>query len=325
MKNRVVDIPDSTFSKVVCLDSVPSTEFVPTLQHKLSGHKNLIYSPAFLYAWEALQEHVKGEIREPKNNADLKLIEQSKSYRGTLSEGEYSTNVTEAGNRLSVSASFKKGLPFKSDMDTAVDGFDFSGAKVKAFGMPHYNKKIAGQIKILCYENDDKFILALIPADGSDEIMLAKGFSVDTTFEGLLEVLMHRIESSKEEWEKGASDWKFNFREGDVVLVPVMRFNYLANYKTITGEKIITDAKSYEIEKASQRNAFLLDEHGAKVESEAEVAVAAAAAPPTVGNAMPHDKKLLLDKEFILVLRKWHSQFPYFMMRVSNADIMLRR
>ncbi len=316
---------ESSFPKLTCIDTVSSTEFIPTLQHGLPKHKNVIYSAAFLYAWNELQNKIEGKINIPDSNHDLKLIAQSQSYIGTLSKGEYITDVTHAEDVVAVSAIFKIGLPFKIDMDTVENGLVFGGKHVKAFGMSSYSERVANQIEILYYENDDKFILKILPADSNDEITVAKGFNANTNFDAILQTIKFSIDVAERERGKRRDDGMFILHDGDIVLLPVMKFNYLANYKSIIGAHIFAKNKTLTIEKANQRNAFLIDEHGAKVESEAEMTVSTDSVGPMVTQRAQRDRKLVLNKEFVLFLKKHKASNPYFMMLVSNADIMVPR
>ena len=83
----------------------------------------------------------------------------------------------------------------------------------------------------------------------------------------------------------------------------------------------------YRIAEASERNAFILDRRGAEVESQAEVVTTTAAVPPSPPGekeSVRHEKKLWLNKDFILILTKQHAQYPYFMVAVNNTDLMIR-
>jgi hypothetical protein len=50
------------FPEVAKLDTVPHTAFVQTLEHNLPGDKNIVYTPAFLYAWDEIRKNGAGTI-----------------------------------------------------------------------------------------------------------------------------------------------------------------------------------------------------------------------------------------------------------------------
>jgi len=318
---------DSTLPALVCLDTLQSSAFVPTLENQLPQNKNVVYTPAFLYAWNELRESSNGPLKVPAGNTDLQLVNTSESYKGTLSPDEYATSVYKNGNSLRIWAAFKKGLPFKDNMDTSENGFKFNGTSVKAFGMPHFSDKITERINILYYENDDTFIISITPKDEREEIILAKGFNTGDSFKDVLQQIKQSTLYGEKERTNGNSAWKYYLSYEDVVLIPIMRFNYAANYYSIVNQIIVAGNDELRVDTAKQRNAFVIDEHGAKVESEATIAVSAAAAPPPPPgeNEKPHIKKILLDKEFVILLKKKTTDFPYFMMRVNNTDIMVKR
>ena len=313
------------FPAVCALDTITSASFVPTMQDTLPADKNVVYTPAFLYAWDELREKTGGTIQVPDNEDPLQLVNSSVSYKGTLLPEEYATRIVENGAHLSVFAAFKKGLPFKDDMDTA--GIKFKGIPVKAFGMTGPSEIMADRIAILFYDNDDHFIVRITPADDKEDIILAKGFNTAGSFENILKRIDSLNIAGQNERKKNQTDWRYNFLYGDELLTPVMSFNYAANYRQFTGRMISADGHTFRIDTASQRTAFVINEHGAKVESEAEVAVAvtAAPAPPPPGEEQKHEKKMLFDKDFIVILRKKNAQYPYFMMAVTNTDIMVKR
>lgn len=94
------------------------------------------------------------------------------------------------------------------------------------------------------------------------------------------------------------TNWKYNYNEEDIVIIPKFNFNIEANYPTIKGNRFSTNKQNFIIESIKQRTAFVLDENGAEIESEAEVAVAEEV------NEKPKPKKLIFDKPFLILLKR---------------------
>ncbi len=313
---HVATLSSDKFPPVALLDTIKSAVFVQTLEHNLPEEKNVVYSPAFLYAWDELRKSGNGQVTVPDDNADLQYINKSISHRGALSGNEYTTKVELNGGTLRINASFARTMPFKEPLDTSAGGLTFLGTVVKAFGMPRYAHKVAEQIGILYYENDDRFIFHIVPEKEGDEIIFAKGFNEGRNFSEILQTVQHFTNRGKQERNKEGNNWKYSLRYGDDLLIPVMKFNYLANYKSIVGQKIFSGQYQWNIEVATQENAFVLNEHGAKVESNAKMEMKKSVAE------LDEVKKLELNKEFILIMKRQVARHPYFMMVVRNAGFM---
>jgi hypothetical protein len=307
------------FPDVVSLDTIPGTGFEATMQNTLAASKNEVYSPAYLFAWDELRRDAHGRLEVLSQNADLLLVNSSQNYKGSLDKNEYQVKLAKDANGISIRAEFKKELPFTTTLDSD-NKFIFKGKQVKAFGMNYFDEKIACQIKILYYENDDRFILKIIHADERQELIFAKGFG-GATFEDEWNMIRRFWQDKRER----QPDWKYELQHEDQIKIPVMMFNYEANYERLIGTQIKDNGDTLKISEAWQRNAFLLDENGARVESEAVLTAAAPAAPPEGEDSKPHLKRLFLNKNFILVLTKAGAQNPYLMVNVTNTDFMVRR
>lgn len=312
----------SGFPLVTALDSTLNTQFVPTMQDTLAKGKNVIYTPAFLFAWKELRGVFKDEMKTTWKNPYLQLIDHSTTYKGSLNDDEYSTTVTHNGATVDIIASFAKSLSFTQVMDTSRVKFD-EDETVKAFGMPEFNEKIAAQIQILYYRDDEHFIIRITPKEQDQTITIAMGAGDGFTFEEVLKDIKHYILMGADEFKHPAYEWKGEWRGNDELLIPIIGFNYQASYSSILDEPVDRKGNNV-IKKATQQTAFLIDEQGAKVESKAEILVAAAA-PPSDPDAKPHVKKLYCNKPFFIMLSKKTSDYPYFMMKVCNTDFMLKR
>ncbi len=309
---------ERNFSRVISLSNLKATEFVPTLESTCSKDKNIIYSPTFLFAWNEIRQSLQQPIKINSSDIYLSLINTSGSYKNSLNAGEYDKEISIDDNVLNIRAYFKQSLPFDGDLDTLNKPFKFKGTNVNAFGMPDYYEPLAKKIDILYYKNDEEFIIKLIPKNSHHEIILAKGFNNITRLDSVLINISAKIKIGDTERRDTAIWWRYELNSDDRVIIPILNFNLETHYSQVEGDTIHVSSKQYEIRTAYQRIAFILDQHGAKVESEADVAVAAAAAPP---DNRIHPKLLLFNSPFIVLLRKLEKP-PYFMMKVENAELM---
>ena len=312
--------PDmSGFPPVTPLDSAQGTQFVPTMQDTLAKGKNVVYTPAFLFAWDELRGVFGGDMKTTWKSPYLQLID----YKGSLSDNEYTTKVTHNGEAVDIIASFAKSLSFTEVMDTSTLKFD-NVERVRAFGMLEFNEKISAEIQILYYRDDEHFIIRITPKEEGQAITVAMGAGDGFTFEEALKDIKHYILMGTDEFKHPAYEWKEEWRGSDEMLMPIIGFNYKASYGSILSEPVDKKGNNV-IRKATQQTAFLIDEQGAKVESKAEIVVAAAAVPPSNPDEKPHVKKLYCNKPFFIMLSKKASENPYFMMKVCNTDMMLKR
>ena len=78
--------------------------------------------------------------------------------------------------------------------------------------------------------------------------------------------------------------------------------------------------KTHIINSIFQRNAFVLDENGAKAESEAIILVDSASIE--IEKDLPKPKKLYFNDTFYLFLKKTNSKNPYFAIKIVDAELM---
>ncbi len=161
---------------VTNINTLQQTDFVPTLESPINKNKNAVYATAFLYAWDKVRQKLNASIAlTDKNSNEFKLINQSTSYKNTLTDNEYSVEVEMIDSIIIARAFFNKTLPFPSKLQKLDNPIIFNKIKVSAFGMQSYDKEAAKFTEIMYYKDDDNFVLKLTPKDNEHEILLTKG------------------------------------------------------------------------------------------------------------------------------------------------------
>ncbi len=307
------------FPKVVEIENLKKTCFVPELSIPPAENTNVIYSPTILFAWEEMTNTLGSKTLFPDSAHELQTIANATSYKASLTRGEYDSKVTidPVTGQADISAYFQKSLPFADKMEPAQDEFLFMGSPVKAFGMPYYKSKLAAATSVLYYESNDKFIIKISPKDTLQEIVLAMGFNAAGSLDKALTSIDNCI--GKEALQKGISG-RLDLTQGDQLLIPVIRFNLLKDFKEYATTRFTAGNKQHELKELSQRTAFLFDEEGAKVESEATFKLDYVAAP-----LKKKRKALVLNKPFIIMLRKKGISHPYLMVKVMNTELMVKK
>lgn len=326
-----IDSVATVFPKVDSIDKYKATAFVPEISCVAPKNKNVIYTPTFLFAWDEVEHAIGAPIRilpgKPEQNIGinkLNTVNNATSYKGSLVKGEYDTKVVVTPGIIDITAIFKKSLEFAVPMQQYNLPFYFAEQQVRAFGMPEYNAVIAARIKVLYYKNDDTFIIKLLPKDATEEIVLAMGFNgIGTADLNRTNKLINTYtEIGKKESTMPGNEWKYNWARNESVVIPTLLFNIEASYSEFVGLNINgIKTGTWTIDVATQRAAFLLNENGAKLETEAHIVLTKSMhiLPP----GAPPFKKLLFNKPFTVLLRKNGHEHPYFMAKIENAELMI--
>lgn len=208
----------------------------------------------------------------------------------------------------------KKNLEFEYAFEDIKEGLEFNGIKVKSFGIceikdEEIKKKLAEQVKILYYDNNDNFIISLNGKTANDEIILAK-ISPKDTLNNTLNYAYDLVNSCKE----------IRFSSSDILKVPMLGFSINKNFKELENKPIANKGfEEYRLASATQRIDFSLTEKGAQLKSKAEIALSKSAALHEA------PKKLIFDEPFLLYMKEKDNKKPYFVMWVDNSEIMLNK
>ena len=307
---------DPIFPSLKNVDSLNSTIFIPTIENEFSTDKNAIYAATIGFAWNRIKDTLGINFIE---NNDLALINNSKAFKNSPKKREYTTELSltkdpKTGNNLIKSrAYFKKLLPFSRPLQRYNTGLKFKDKPIPSFGFKGH-----GPIRILYYNNDNDFAIALYPKDKDHEIILYKtDFKKSISLSKELKTLNNKVTEFKKDKSNGFISRRM-FNHDDRVKVPIIKFHLENDFENIVGSKF-TDKESviWELLQFYQKNAFILNENGAIVESEAiEGAVDAAVEMPA------EPKKLFFDKSFIVMLKRKDSDFPYFATFIANDELL---
>ena len=305
---------DKTFPKVQAVEAFKTTDFVPTLESPLTENENQIYAASLLMAWDEIKTML--SPIDNINGSTLALMQASNSYQDVLTTDEYNTDIQVEDNLITARAFFKKALPFEEPLTSYDNRLEFKGETVTAFGF-YGGSSFA---RILYYNNDEDFAMRLLPEDQAHEIVLVKtDFANQAT---LAACIANLNQASTTFWNNRNDDnsWKYYWNDEDEVLIPKLLFNIEKDYKDIVGSTFTTPQTPFSVTKAYQRTAFLLNEKGAEVESEAEITVEATEAVEEVERPSP--KIMHFNKKFLILLKRKDSSNPYFAMLVNDTELM---
>ena len=308
---------DEIFGEAKNLSLYKNTNFSPTLEHKIHQDTNAVYCVTLLYAWNEIVDEIGKPWGINKKDTDLLLLSKSNSFLNALDQSDYFSNVEVDGTTINASVFFKKSLPFEFKLNSYDKKLKFNDIPVKSFGVNGWDDEISDLVTMLYYKNDENFIIKLSPEDKNHEIIL---FKTEAKYNSLIEMnqsLMSLTDISMDEKQ----NWRFNFLNDDILVIPKLNFNIETNFKKIEGKLLNGFDNQYKIETAYQRIGFVLDENGAEIESEVEVVVEAI--EEIIDREIPKPKKLIFDKPFYVLLRKKETTNPYFVLWNVNAELLV--
>ena len=115
----------SELPAVTSLDNLKQTDFVATLENPILENKNIIYAPAFLYAWDKIKEELKSTIIVSSTNSiDFNLVNKSISHQSSLTDNEYSAIAEIVDGAIIAKAFFNKTLPFETKLQVLDEPID---------------------------------------------------------------------------------------------------------------------------------------------------------------------------------------------------------
>lgn len=311
------------FPEVKNLSEYPNTEFIITLESNINTSKNNVYCVTMLYAWDDIRNKINKSFQTDSNFKHLALLNNSSSFKDVLNTDEYIISTEIEGQNIKAKAEFTKSLPFKTELNAYKDRLKFNNKNVASFGITGYDSydqlKI---ISILYYKNDHNFVIKLTPKDSNHEIILFKSEKKFDKMDDINSEIINLIVQGKKDKKNDKILWKYGILEEDEIIIPKFNFNIETIYKDLANNIFDAKDQNYRIESAWQRTAFILDEKGAEIESEAEIEYTVEEIEEDQNKPKP--KKMIFDKPFFIMLKKTNSHNPYFGLWVANTELMIK-
>lgn len=278
------------------------SQIVPNMLTPVDASKNIAFSASFTLAWNEMRKQVGAPINN-KAKA-VKWMNDSPFSGDMLSPREYKKDVQIDGSNIAVLVSFQKDLGFDVPMQPLRETLQFNGKAVKSFGMQDYDPEIIGEAHLVYYRDEDHFVMNLDSKDKSSDMILAKGFNKGAN----LHVILQQIQGAIRKGTK--------ITEYATLQIPVLKFMEEEHFKELEGIEFKAKGKGYTIQTARQKTNFTLDKEGAKIIDSALIEVA------LDSGEVKRPPNLIFDKPFVVMLQKKKANFPYFMLKVENEEIM---
>lgn len=320
-----------------------STIVTPHLEQKIEEGKNVLWCGTFQLAWNEFCDLVGEPVKIKPSSKIVDILNKRKTTKADLDEKDY-VAMAGKGNAFldeifeELERKFKgqanpellkkaqkgtpiiwityahlfKHLPFEHVFRRHYNELVFQGKLVDYFGVPDHRRtenlrKIAEQVIILDYKNNDDFILELKTTSKDDRLILAKISPKKTLWETVKNV---------EKRNDGATSSKLLYNE--FVRIPVFNFDIFREYNELIGDTITSKDKIIDgtaIDIAAQSIRFRLDEIGAVLKSEAIMIVTA--------SRILEKRYFVFDKPFLILLKRKEAKNPYFALWVGNSELLV--
>lgn len=319
-------------------DDLKNTIVTPHLEQEIVVGLNVLWCNTFQLAWNEFCDLTGGPVQMESAPSIVPILNgravskedlDENSYvalAGLASEGIYEKIQKELEKKFKGQANpelldstpkmtwvtyaylFKE-LPFQWAFTRFHERLIFGNYYVDSFGINQLTNiqkdevKMASQVTILDYNNEDDFVIELKTQVKEDRLILAK-VSPEKTLRDIISVVEKRIEKAVPTQMDEMSD----------LFVPVLDFDILHEYSELYSHPIHTIDKKLdgtEITVALQSTRFRLDERGAILKSES--IFAAGLAP----------RNLVFDKPFLILLKRYDAQNPYFALWIGNTELLV--
>ena len=303
----------SDFPKVIDVDTfLKNTDFVVSPDKTFPENKNIVYTPTLIAAWDTLVKGTKNQLVMTSYGEDYLLLEKGRKYITALDAKDYTATYKEFRRaKIITTASFKKLLPFKIPFVQTQD-LAFKQKPIQSFGMKHTIEGMYEYLNVDYYKSNTDFIISITPADSTQEIILVKGDKTSQNFTAVMKRIedLRKVSAKSKNYTDHISD--------EPLKIPKIIFNLKKNFQSLVDQSFDYDDLPWGIDTARQRTAFILDEKGAKVESEAKIV-----ATPR-GAAAVSPREFIFDTDFYIILRDKRKTYPYFGLKIVDDELLVK-
>lgn len=291
---------ENDFPEVKNVTELKRTDFVPTLESTFELKNNIIYGATIPFAWNEIRNEI-GTTLTDFSSKQLEEINGTKSYVNVLKNNEYETSVEVDGNEIKSKAYFRKSLPFEEPLTKFDTPLTFGNSRVESFGF----WSSCSFAKINYFNDENDFSVTLFPKNKEHEIILILNKENKNNFKSYFERYKKEVAKSQ----------RIYFNDDDKVEIPIIEFNLEKSFEKIIGSTFIANSEKFEMLETYQRNAFILNENGAEVESKSDMAADAF-------EEIEKPKMMIFNRPFVVLLKRKDAENPYFGVYIENDELL---
>jgi hypothetical protein len=308
------------------------TSVVATVAAEIGKRRNLVWCVTMQLAWKELEKAVGGPVVLEPMPELARRFNETALESGVLDEASY---VARAGRSIEKAileeiekkfqgkvkprllggdtvayALLHKQLPFEWAFNRFGEyHLRFGSLSVESFGIEQFDyddeaeMKMAEQVLIMDYVNENDFVIELKVAGKKDCLILAKTPPKKTLAETVASVL-ERHSKGKAGPLKSMEDF----------YVPVIDFEITKDFEEFSGARFVCenpDLKGRALAGARQLTRFRLDEKGAVIECESSY---------YLGET---PRSFVFDKPFLVLLKRRKAKTPYFALWIANGELLI--
>ncbi|MDX9972632.1 MAG: hypothetical protein RBU21_06575 [FCB group bacterium] len=332
-----------------------STAVVPTLDTGVQEGQNAVWCASFLAAWKSLDREIAhGEILLDGSPQTAAALNAADDPAPNIPEGALyvASGWNDKGVIEKICRELKTGFPEKSPPafpGIAPDSFlaySYLEANVP-FGLPYFQsrkpleftdtKGRKSQVSSFGIRPEDEY--AYYQLRSQARVLFRKGSSFGSGFEFAVDLCansspsqivvarinpemslakaLERIERGADELDKvrekdpGSAEYYEEIGPNDVLLVPDLCYQISHRFAELEGRRFLNASLTDQrIDVAQQDILFRLDRSGAELKSESKI------------EYLPIPTYFVLDRPFLIYMKKRGAAKPYFVMWIDNAELL---
>jgi len=332
-----------------------ATKVVPTLETQIKDGSNAVWCSSFLAAWKSLEKDIAGQDISLEGSPQIStLLNKADDPRPYVPAGSMyvAAGWRHKGVTDRIIKELKAAFPFKEPPkfpDIRSDSFvayayleanvkftipyfqnrkpleftDSNGRKTKvaSFGIrpedDYAYNQLRSQPHILFCKGDPanseiEFAVDLCADSSPSQIIIAR-IKREPSLRAALQRIEKEVQSLEVRRKKdpGFSKHMGNIGPNDVLLVPDFFWQISHHFAELEGRTFLNPTlKGQRIDIARQDISFRLDRSGAELKSESKM------------YCMPIPTHFLLDRPFLIFMRKKGAAEPYFAMWIDNGELL---
>jgi hypothetical protein len=189
---------------------------------------------------------------------------------------------------------------------------EFNKQLVRGFGSTGTSYK---NVCVLEYKDKDNFLVSIRLKDNKDQIFLGKGYPMESPDSLVAKLRALAPSQTTEDYSLGKI-----MSETDVFMAPSLSLSAERDYNEMLNKVLANkiQGREYYIAVMKEKIKFDMDEKGARVENEGVIVMGDTMAPP----GSDRRKIMMLDKPYWVVMKRFDSANPYFILGVNNTEFM---
>ena len=300
-------MPDSNLTS-----EYKNVDLVPEVTLPFDSSKTIIYTPTLALCWQKdiLDFYSYKVSLFPDASRTLKALVKPNDYHPAFKLNDYvkEFNIEEEG--LAIYGLYNCDVDLPTTFQNIKEGVFFKDKAVDAFGMVNYDEDIAKNTEILYYKNNRDFILSFNLKNPELQMNIAFGNYTDTTIKNILRKIERNLHTGEKE---KVSNNNYKLNKDDKIIIPKFKFNVSKFYDDVTEDSIITEESNYAVDMMFQRNGLILP--NPKQLEPAQNSL----------NINPDAKNFIIDNDFVLILKYKAFYNSYFVMYVTNSELMIAK